>query len=85
MTQNEPLNSNIGYPAEYLATNDEATFIGMNLGPALNAAGLGSVKILGYDHNSGNRCYPETVLENAAASSYVAGSAFHCYAGNSGA
>jgi hypothetical protein len=25
MTQNEPLNSNIGYPTEYLATNDEAT------------------------------------------------------------
>jgi glucosylceramidase len=85
MPQNEPLNSNIGYPTEYLATSDEATFIGMNLGPALNAAGLGSVKILSYDHNWDNPSYPETVLANAAASSYVAGSAFHCYAGNVGA
>jgi glucosylceramidase len=85
MPQNEPLNSNIGYPTEYLASSDEATFIGMNLGPALNAAGLGSVKILSYDHNWDNPSYPETVLANAAASSYVAGSAFHCYAGNVGA
>jgi glucosylceramidase len=82
MPQNEPLNSNGGYPTEYLAASDEASFIGANLGPALSTAGLSSVKILGYDHNWDNPTYPETVLADATASSYVAGSAFHCYAGN---
>jgi len=82
MPQNEPLNSNSSYPTEYLAANDEATFIGTNLGPGFASAGLGSVKILDYDHNWDNPSYPETVLANASAASYVAGSAFHCYAGN---
>lgn len=82
MPQNEPLNSTTSYPSEYLAATDEATFIGTNLGPAFNAAGLGSVKIIAYDHNWDNPAYPETVLADASASSYVAGSAFHCYAGD---
>lgn len=81
LPQNEPRYSTTGYPSEYLAANDEATFIGANLGPALSAAGLGNVKILAYDHNWDDPSYPETVLGNATASSYVAGSAFHCYAG----
>jgi len=85
MPQNEPLNSNSGYPTAYLAAGDEATFISTNLGPALSAAGLGSVKIFGYDHNWDNTAYAEAVLADAAASSYVAGSAFHCYAGDVGA
>src|SRR5579864_1396044 len=82
LPQNEPLNSNTGYPTEYLAASDEATFIGANLGPALNAAGSGSVKILGYDHNWDTPSYPESLLADTAASSYLAGSAFHCYAGD---
>jgi len=82
MPQNEPLNSNSSYPTAYLAAGDEATFIGANLGPALNAASLSSVKIFGYDHNWDNTTYPETLLADNTASSYVAGTAFHCYAGN---
>lgn len=82
LPQNEPLNSNPSYPTEYLAATDEATFIGANLGPAFAAVGLSGVKILAYDHNWDNSAYPETVLANAIASSYVAGTAFHCYAGN---
>ena len=85
LPQNEPLNSNNGYPTEYLAATDEATFIGANLGPALNAAGLSTVKILGYDHNWDQPSYPETLLANTSASNYLAGSAFHCYAGDVGA
>lgn len=83
MPRNEPLNSNSGYPTAYLAADDEAAFIGANLGPAFSVAGLSSVKIIGYDHNWDNPSYPETVLANASASTYVAGSAFHCYAGDS--
>ena len=82
MPQNEPLNSNTAYPTEYLSASDEAAFIGGNLGPALNAAGLGTVKILGYDHNWDNPSYAESLLADAPASSYLAGSAFHCYAGD---
>jgi len=82
MAQNEPLNSDSGYPTEFLAAADEATFIGGNLGPALNIAGLNSVKILGYDHNWDNTTYPETLLADSTAQNYIAGTAFHCYAGD---
>lgn len=80
--QNEPLNSNSSYPTAYLAASDEAAFIGNNLGPALAAAGLGTVKIIGYDHNWDDSSYPETLLANASTSSYMAGTGFHCYAGD---
>jgi glucosylceramidase len=82
LPQNEPLNSNNGYPTEYLAATDEATFIGANLGPALSAAGLSNVKIVGYDHNWDNPLYPEALLANSTTANYLAGSAFHCYAGD---
>ena len=80
--QNEPLNSNSGYPSAYVSSSDEANFIGRYLGPALAGAGLSSVKILGYDHNWDNPQYPEALLSTAAAYNYLAGSAFHCYAGD---
>jgi glucosylceramidase len=79
--QNEPLYSTTGYPTEYLPASDEADFIANHLGPALAGAGLGSVKVLAYDHNWDNPGYPESVLASPAAN-YVAGTAFHCYAGD---
>ena len=79
--QNEPLYSTTGYPSEYLAATDESTFIANNLGPALSAAGLGTVKVFAYEHNWDNTAYPESVLGSSAAQ-YVAGSSFHCYAGD---
>lgn len=79
--QNEPLYSTTGYPSEYLAATDESTFIASNLGPALSTAGLGSVNIFGYEHNWDNTAYAETVL-GSSAGQYVAGSSFHCYAGD---
>jgi len=79
--QNEPLYSTTGYPSEYLAATDESTFIANNLGPALNTAGLGNVKIFAYEHNWDNTAYPESALGSSAAQ-YLAGSSFHCYAGD---
>jgi glucosylceramidase len=79
--QNEPLYSTTGYPSEYLAASDEASFIASNLGPALSTAGLSSVKIFAYEHNWDNTAYAESVLGSSAAQ-YVAGSSFHCYAGD---
>lgn len=79
--QNEPLNSTPSYPSESLAASDESDFIASDLGPALSNAGLGAVKILGYEHNWDNTDYPESVLASSA-SQYVAGSSFHCYNGD---
>jgi glucosylceramidase len=79
--QNEPLNSNSSYPTAYVASSDEANFIGGYLGPALAGAGLG-IKIFGYEHNWDNTQYPEAVLADSAAYGYLAGSSFHCYAGD---
>ena len=79
--QNEPLYSTTGYPSESLAATDESTFIANNLGPALSSAGLGNVKIFAYEHNWDNTAYPESVLGSSAAQ-YLAGSSFHCYAGD---
>jgi glucosylceramidase len=79
--QNEPLYSTTGYPSELLAATDEATFIANNLGPALNSASLSNVKIFAYEHNWDNTSYAEYVL-GSSAGPYVAGSSFHCYAGD---
>ena len=80
--QNEPLYSPTGYPGSLMPAADQAGFIGFNLGPALAGAGLGSVKIMAYDHNWDQPGYPTTVFANATASQYVAGVAWHCYGGN---
>jgi len=79
--QNEPLYSSTGYPSESLAATDESTFTATSLGPALSAAQLGNVNIFGYEHNWDNTTYPESVL-GSSAGQYVAGSSFHCYAGD---
>jgi len=79
--QNEPLNPTNGYPSASVASTDEANFIGNYLGPALAGAGLGSVKILGYEHNWDHPEYPKALLADKTAYGYLAGSAFHCYAG----
>lgn len=82
--QNEPLNSTSSYPSESLSASDESDFIANDLGPALSAAGMNDVKIFGYEHNWDNTSYPESVLASSAGS-FVAGSSFHCYAGDVGA
>jgi glucosylceramidase len=82
--QNEPLNSTSSYPSEHLGASDESNFIANYLGPALNGAGLSTVKIFAYEHNWANTDYPESVLASAA-STYVVGSSFHCYNGGVGA
>jgi glucosylceramidase len=82
--QNEPLHDTSSNPSAALDADTEAAFIANDLGPALVTAGFGTVKILGYDHNWDNTAYPETLLASAAAP-YLAGTAFHCYAGDSSA
>jgi glucosylceramidase len=78
--QNEPLNPN-NNPSMYMTAREEASFIKNYLGPAFDTAGI-TTKIIAYDHNCDHPEYATTILGDAAASSYVNGSAFHLYAGD---
>ncbi|MBD5633905.1 MAG: hypothetical protein IAI49_05445 [Candidatus Eremiobacteraeota bacterium] len=78
--QNEPL-VNSGQPAMTMTAADEAAFVKTALGPAMSAA-FPAIKLLNYDGNWDQTAYPLAILEDGEASQYIAGSAFHCYAGN---
>jgi len=78
--QNEPLNP-YNNPSMVMQASEQAAFIGNNLGPALQSAGL-TTKIIVYDHNCDMPAYPTSILSNSTASQYVDGSAFHLYAGD---
>ncbi len=93
--QNEPQNRNpSGYPGADVPVAQEAKLIN-ELGPRLRRAGL-RTKIFGYDHNWAEHPndiastppgedpeteYP-TKLLNTSAGRWIAGTAFHCYAGD---
>ena len=79
--QNEPEYSPSNYPGSTFTAAQETSFIGSNLGPDLQKAGL-STKIIAYDHNWNDTSFPETVLGNSTAGPYTAGVAWHCYAGD---
>jgi glucosylceramidase len=79
--QNEPEYSPSNYPGSTFTAAQEASFIGSNLGPDLQKAGL-STKIIAYDHNWNDTSFPETVLGDSTAGPYTAGVAWHCYAGD---
>lgn len=79
--QNEPLYSTAGYPCMDMPAADQLTFIKNNLGPKFEAENI-DTKIILYDHNWDVSSYPITILNDATAKNYVAGSAFHAYAGD---
>ena len=79
--QNEPLYYTATYPCMQMQATDQATFIRNSLGPKFQAAGL-NTKIIIYDHNWDNTSYAIAILNDAAAKPYIAGSAFHAYAGD---
>ena len=77
--QNEPENPK-NTPSMLMTAEEEAEFIGHDLGPALAAAGL-HTKIVTFDHNCDHPIYPETILRDPVAAKYVDGSGFHLYLG----
>lgn len=79
--QNEPTNSPADFPGMTLQPGDEANFIQNYLGPALASANL-QPKILAGDVSYGFKSYIDAVLGDVGASSYVAGTAWHCYQGD---
>lgn len=78
--QNEPLYVPKEYPGMRMSWEEQADFIGEYLGPAFAREGI-KTKILTYDHNWDNIVYASYVLSHPKASRYVAGSAWHFYAG----
>ncbi len=77
--QNEPLHPG-NNPSMFMTASDQADFIKNHLGPAFKAAGL-ATKIICYDHNADRPDYPLAILNDPQAKPFVAGSAFHLYAG----
>lgn len=59
--QNEPLNSQAGYPTMYMFSNEQASLIQNYIGPALAAAGL-NTKVWAYDHNTGKHIIQSSAL-----------------------
>jgi glucosylceramidase len=78
--QNEPLHTS-NYPTMFMSAAQQARLIGSYVGPQFAADGV-TAKIIAYDHNWDDTAYPLAVLGDAAANQYVAGTAFHAYAGN---
>jgi len=78
--QNEPLHETGSYPTMKMSANQQIKLI-KNLGPKLAERNL-DTKIIIYDHNWDNRTYAFTILNDNNANKYVAGTAFHCYAGS---
>jgi len=78
--QNEPLHGG-NNPSMLMPVSEQKDFIKNNLGPAFQAAGI-STKIIIYDHNCDKPEYPLEILNDPTAKSFIAGSAFHLYAGD---
>lgn len=77
--QNEP-GQQTNYPGMNWTADQEATFIGKHLGPALASAQL-HPKILAFDYNAGGDAFARTVLADPDAAGFTDGVAYHCYGG----
>mmetsp|Transcript_45565 Transcript_45565/g.90319 ORF Transcript_45565/g.90319 Transcript_45565/m.90319 type:complete len:616 (-) Transcript_45565:130-1977(-) len=77
--QNEPLANKPSYPTSLLMPVGEVAVIRL-LGQQLESAGL-ATRIWCFDHNWEDVWYPEEVLNDTLASSFIEGTAFHFYQG----
>ena len=71
------------YAGMLMSPREEAVFVGRYLGPTLEKAGL-DAKIFCYDHNWDHPEMAAAVLSDPEASKWLAGSAWHHYAGEPG-
>jgi glucosylceramidase len=78
--QNEPQHGG-NNPSMLMTAAEQTDFVKNHLGPAFRSAGI-ATKIIIWDHNCDNPNYPISILNDAAAKQFVAGSAFHLYAGD---
>jgi len=82
--QNEPHHTDGSYPTMRMERSEQASFVKDHLGPAFDSADIGA-KILIWDHNWDEPDYPLGVLGDTDAKRFIAGSAWHCYAGSADA
>ncbi len=80
-TQNEPGHAASDSPSMTFTAAQEARFVSRHLAPALTRAGLSRIAILGHDHNWSDPGRAVALLRSSAARD-LAGTAFHCYAGD---
>lgn len=78
--QNEPYHPG-NNPSMYMTAVMQRDFIKNDLGPAFAKNNI-ATKIVVYDHNLDHPLYADTIYQDAAASKYVDGAAFHLYAGD---
>ncbi len=79
--QNEPDFEPENYPGMRLSAAQRAAIIGEHVGPEFARARL-RTRILDWDHNWDKPEHPLGVLADKAANRFVAGIAWHCYAGD---
>lgn len=79
--QNEPLYSTANYPCMEMQPDEQLAFIKNHLGPKFQSAGI-DARIIIYDHNWDNTNYAISILNDPDAKKYIAGTAFHAYAGD---
>jgi len=79
--QNEPDFEPDNYPGMRWLPQDRARFFGENLGPVFKREKI-TTKVLDWDHNWDQPQQPLTVLADAKANAFLAGVAWHCYAGD---
>ncbi len=78
---NEPRYAPADYPGMLLSPQQEAALAGAVAG-RLAQAGITDVQLIGYDHNWDDTSYATSLYADPAARGALAGTAFHCYAGD---
>jgi glucosylceramidase len=79
--QNEPHHEPESYPGMIMEAKEQADFIKNHLGPSFQENDI-PTKIIAWDHNWDEYYYPIEVLDDPEANQYIAGTAFHGYAGD---
>jgi len=81
--QNEPEHGG-NNPSLLMDAQEQTNFLANYIGPQFKAANINTEVIL-FDHNADHPNYPISVLNDAVAKSYAAGTAFHLYLGHESA
>ena len=71
----------LGVPTMAMPWNVQRDLIRDHLGPRFRQEGI-TTEIIIWDHNWEAAWYPNSILADAGASQYIAGTAWHCYEGN---
>lgn len=79
--QNEPEHTTPNYPSMSMTAAEQLVFIRDHLRPAFLQAAL-TTQVLVFDHNWDNTQFPRTIFSDPVAGPFVAGAAYHCYAGD---